>query len=490
MENKAIKTELLIYLGLFLLSFFIVFTSCLNPFGLRGIDDDTSVFLTIAQGITRGQIPYRDFVDNKGPVLYLINALGMILGNFIGVWIIELVFMCVTVFFAYKTALFFENKYIAFGGVVCSLIVFQTFFYEVAGSEEYALPFMMISKYIFVKHYFIQKETPVHELISLGICFAITFFLRTNMFPLWLGFCAIITMESIHERKILPILKYILFFLAGILIIAIPIFLYLYHNNAFNDYIYQVFTVGNARAFNGFSFVYFVESFFIIIGKNYCYIPLLLYSAWLIKNYKNVNRNLIIGLLVAYLLTVFFLAVIRTNYDHYNMVLLPYLVPAFSFCVKYIFIYFSNIKYKNIISVLFLCIVFAMSLFYWSYCVLRVITDDSRISVMEAGKIIDLNTGKDDTIISLGNDCDIYLFSKRKPASRYIYQTSGARYDKNAQNEFIHDIKHNKPKIISIQEKGGHYNYLPEWYSPVYCMIAEEYQLLSSDNGYFLFIRN
>jgi hypothetical protein len=68
MNNTTAKQDILIYGGLFLLALGVVFLSCLNPFGLNGIDSDTSAFLTIARGITKGQVPFRDFFDNKGPL--------------------------------------------------------------------------------------------------------------------------------------------------------------------------------------------------------------------------------------------------------------------------------------------------------------------------------------------------------------------------------------------------------------------------------------
>jgi hypothetical protein len=52
---------------------------------------DSGVYLYIAQQMLRGAAPYRDVFDNKGPVLYLINAVGLILGrnSFWGVYLLE-----------------------------------------------------------------------------------------------------------------------------------------------------------------------------------------------------------------------------------------------------------------------------------------------------------------------------------------------------------------------------------------------------------------
>ena len=492
MLNKVTKKDILIFSGLFLLAFAVVFISCLNPFTSKELDTDTSLYLTIAQGITRGQVPFRDFVDNKGPLVYLISTPGMFLGGFLGVWLTELIFMFISVLFAYKTALFFGEKKYAFWAVIFSFIVFQSFFYEAAGTEEYALPFIMISLYIFVKYFFTQKEPPFYELLILGICCAVSFFIRINMFPLWLGFCIAIVIESLFKRKFLPLLRYILFFSAGLLIAAIPVFLYLYLNNAFFDYIHQNFIVGGSRGFSGFSIKGFTKSFFMVLEKNYCYLPLPFYFAWIVKKYKNVSVFLYIGLLLSYILTAVFLAVIQVDIDHYNMVLVPFLIPVFTVCTKFIFEYFSTVKYKKIVLSLFISILFAKMLlayFFGDFGVYAIIKDTSRREAISVGKIIDQNTNKDDTIIFMGKPYYIYLFTERKAASRYIYQGSGINYDPNARKEFLEDMQNNKPAIIGIRNIEGNYDHLPDWYLPVYDMIENEYHILYDSDRYFLFKR-
>ena len=490
MFNKITKSNILIYCGLFLLAFLVVFVSALNPFSSAELESDTTIYLTIAQGITRGQVPYKDFADNKGPLTYLISVPGMFFGGFTGVWITELILMFISVLFAYKTALFFGNNIFSLSGVVCSFLVFQSFLDEVAGTEEYALPFMMISLYIFTKYFFTKKEPPVFELIIVGICFAAAFLIRINMFPLWLGFCIIILIETLYNKKFLPLIKFVSFFCIGILIVIIPLYLYLYCNNAFSDYIHQNFIVGSSRGLSGFSIKEFVISFYKIIDKNYCWLPLPIYFIWIIKKQEKINVFLSAGLLLAYLLTVLFLAVILTSFRHYNLVLTPFLVPVFTFCSMPVYNYFSNVKNKKIALLVFVCIIFSQCFATWCWSVYNNMTDSSRNKSISMGKRIDQNTTMDDRIILLGKPYHIYLFTERLAASRYIYQGSGVNYDPNAQTEFLLDMQKNRPKIIGIAEINGNYNHLPGWYSPVYTMIENEYRILSSDNGYFLFIRD
>jgi hypothetical protein len=486
-NNK--KTEMLIFTGLFCLALYVCLASCLNPFGLKNIDLDTSVFLTIAQGITRGQVPFKDFYDNKGPLLYLMSAPGFALGRFTGVWITELIFLCTSVFFAYKTALFFGSRTFAFIGVALGFIVFMSFFYEVAGAEEYSLPFMMISMYIFTKYYSTDKNIPLLEIIILGFCFASSVLIRINMFPLWSGFCAVIFIETIIKRDFSGLIKYILLFCLGILIITIPVMIYLKTNNAITDFIQQNFITGSSRGLTGFSLKDFVQSFFVILGKNFCFTPLLAGLIWIIKDFADKKRGYYIGYSLAFILMVIFHAVIRTSFDHYNMTLTPFLVPAFTFFVKDIYKYIRNINNNKLCFALFLCILFSTPWAIGLYRLYTSFTDQSRKNLILIGKTIDEQTNEGDKIIFLGFPCHIYLFTQRDTASKYIYQTSGVNFEPNVQNEFLMDLYKNKPAIIAVENKDGRYDHLPEWYAPIYDMLENKYRMITDENDYFLFKR-
>lgn len=52
---------------------------------------DDGLYLYIGQQLLKGAAPYRDVFDNKGPLLYLVNALGLALGagSFWGVYVLE-----------------------------------------------------------------------------------------------------------------------------------------------------------------------------------------------------------------------------------------------------------------------------------------------------------------------------------------------------------------------------------------------------------------
>ncbi|HEV3326083.1 MAG TPA: hypothetical protein VG052_10775, partial [Puia sp.] len=51
--------------------------------------DDKEVFRYAGRVILKGGIPYRDFFDHKPPLIFFLNSLGLLLGNW-GLWLIDL----------------------------------------------------------------------------------------------------------------------------------------------------------------------------------------------------------------------------------------------------------------------------------------------------------------------------------------------------------------------------------------------------------------
>jgi hypothetical protein len=484
------KTDKIIYAGLFFIALAVVFSSSYNPLNFRRMHVDSSVYMTIAQGITRGQLPYRDFVDNKGPLAYFLSVPGLLLGGFTGVWITELILMCVSVFFAYKTALFFGNKFKALAGTICCFVVFLSFFTVAAGTEEYSLPFLMVSLYLFTKYYFSPEQNiRLFELIILGICFSCAVLIRLNMFPLWAGFCTVIFVELIIKRRFALLGKYLFGFCAGVMIAAVPVFLYLKLKGIRPDFFHQVIFGGAAKGFSGSGIKVLAKNIFIVINRCYSFTPLFLGIFWVITKYKQNDFSFYVAYTFSYILMVLFLS-FSSGDSHYNVVLVPFFVPVLTFFYGIIYSAFSGIKNRNIAVVFFLCVVFSEGLFKYLDDLVEMFYNDSGSQLINAGKMIDENTKPGDKIISLGINGYIYPFTKRDAASKYIYQGSGLDHLSGAREEFLSDILNNKPAVIAIFSADDlRYDYLPGWYEPLYKLIDEDYKLLSDENGYFLFMR-
>jgi len=352
--EKMNKTEKKIYIWLFIIAFTVAFSSTYNPMNFRRMHVDSSVYVTISQGIIRGQLPYRDFVDNKGPFTYLLSVPGLFFGGFTGIWITELILMYVSVLFAYKIALFFGDKYKALLGTIFSFVALLVFFYLYVGTEEYSLPFLMISFFIFTKFYFSPKhDVNFGELIILGTCFSCAVLIRMNMFPLWAGFCTVIFIEEILKRRFIRLCKYISGFFIGIIIIFIPVFLYLKLNGIMDAFINQVLLAGTARGFSGGGLNATVKSFYFIISKNYSFFPLFTGLFFIIIKFKQMYFNYYVGYTFSYFLMLLFLSFSGSG-SYYNLVLIPYYIPALVFLIDVLSSSFLDFKHQKVICFFFL----------------------------------------------------------------------------------------------------------------------------------------
>jgi len=454
---------------------------------------DSSVYVTIAQGITRGYLPYRDFVDNKGPLAYLLSVPGLFLGGFTGIWITELVMLFVTALFAYKTAIFFTTRNKALFATAFCFVALLPFYFINAGSEEYSLPFLMVSFYIFTKYFFSQRQViSFFELIILGICFACAIMIRLNMFPLWAGFCLIIFVSSLMNRNFLLLGKYVTGFCLGIIFVFVPVFLYLKLNGIMDDFLVQVIFNGIARGFNK-SISDIVKIFYKLISNGYSFLPLVFGLYWMIIYFKKNGFIFYIGYTFSYFLMLLFISFVGSD-PHYNLVLIPYFVPALTFLVEIIynaFILRYAKKSSLVLLTVFFCFVFSegLSKYLWNFT--KAFNGYSTgTKLINAGKMIDENTKPGDKIISLGYNAYIYLFTQRDSVSKYIYQGYWLRSIPGAREDFLSDVLTGKPAVIAVfNDEDGIGEIEGYWHDPVLELMEKEYRLLSDENGFKLFLR-
>ncbi|MCL2186303.1 MAG: hypothetical protein FWB86_10695 [Treponema sp.] len=483
------KSKIILYAGLLLISFSVVYTSTLNPFTHRVMNVDTSVYMTIAQGITRGHVLYKDLADNKGPLTYFMSVPGYYIAGITGVWLTELFLIFITFLFMYKTALLFVNSKTAFLSVFAVSLAMHPFFYVNAGTEEYSLAFLMISLYIYTKHYFSGNKTHLLEILALGVCFACSVMIRLNMFPLWAGFCLVIIIESAIKKEILNILKYVAFFSLGVLIVLLPIYLWMRHFGLFNDFYYNVILGGITRGFRLSVLNDFLKNFYLVLNRSFSFIPLCVGIIWFFIKYKNISSFYYIGFIISYFLSVIFLSFASGN-SHYNLVLIPFFIPVISFLSDALLQLFSKIKYKYLVLALFFCITFSEGIIRLSYYLF--FNFDSGSQLRTAGKIIDDNTKPNDLMINLGWNGYIYPYTKRDYASKYIFQSEAFNHIPGANEEFVSAIMNNPPKVMTIYtaNDGGGLQFRAGWHEKPYKLLETDYTLISDDYGIKIFLRN
>ena len=216
--------------SLLLLLSFIFALQCSN--NIRSVGNtytDSSVFRYVARVILDGGMPYRDTFDHKGPLIYLINVLGLVISERFGVWILEFIAVLLTFYFIYKIARLICSRSMAvFVLLLCSSALFQ--YFEGGNlTEEYALPFIAASIFIFAD-YFLNNKVNIFRLVACGFCFGSVCMLRINMVAVWGVMCVGIFVESLKRKRYKQLGKFTSFFIMGVGLICAPILMCTFGN--------------------------------------------------------------------------------------------------------------------------------------------------------------------------------------------------------------------------------------------------------------------
>ena len=407
---------------------------------------DSSVFQYIGQAMIRGEMPYRDVFDHKGALLYLYNYFGNIILKIRGVWIFEILSVAVAVIFGYKMTRLFLNRTLA---IVAVMIAFSGYFRFVEGgnmTEQYALPFLFVSLYIFMC-YFLGKFSKAATLIC-GICFGAVCLLRPNMIALWAVFVAIIFFMELKKHKF----NFALFFTLGFAIIVVPIVSWLYFGGAFMDFIEQ-YLIFNLQYSGVTSFGTKLDMFFTFLRTE----PLMILSFIFValKAYK--ERNIFdYGFLAFIILTLLTTSMSGRVYYHYRCVFLPIYIYGVVVFMTFLLYELKDYKYLRLVSVSALILTLLITPFLKEiHSSLNTIATQKFLPILAIPKehkeiieSISKYSDKNDKISVYGNEVVIYLMSDRLSASRLIYQIPITEYKKEWLEIYKADLAKELPKII------------------------------------------
>ena len=148
---------------------------------------DSSVFIYVAEGILNGQLPYLDRWDHKGPLIYLLNVIGLTFGGVPGIWLLGAMFLVGASWFAFKLTKEAFGATAAF----CSLALFLIYFDRVSEggnlTESYALLFQFLALLLFVRMAQRNGRNNFWLCVAIGALGAATLLLRANLIGVWIA---------------------------------------------------------------------------------------------------------------------------------------------------------------------------------------------------------------------------------------------------------------------------------------------------------------
>lgn len=296
--------------------------------------NDSNAMLTMGRSLINGIVPYKDVIDQRGPVLYAVFALGAAMKStsFFGVFVIQIINVFIVYWLSIKitTDLDVNKKDTVWIGLLGPLALLSTSSYSFSGSpEEFAFTSVLYLLYV-VNHYH-QEVTQItmKHFFLLGFCLSLVFWNKYSMIGAFALFFLWTAIATLKKKEFFLLIKIIAFSLLGFLSISILVLTYFALHGALND-LFHVYFVQNLTAYgktDQSSLMKFWSLLFLIgreIGQHYIAMILIIMS-WLTWTTKNNKQNIE---MMMFGISLVFVALQHRVFDYYNLIWLPFLAIA------------------------------------------------------------------------------------------------------------------------------------------------------------------
>lgn len=333
MKTNSIPNWLIYGILLIAAFLFVYFFSCTtsplyehHPFWFHG---DSGIFQEMGICLVQGGTPYADLFDHKGPVLWFIQALGIMISPRWGIMALQILVLLCTLTLWYKSSILLNGKTIVSALVALSGLLFLMAFYRRGNlCEEWSLPFISLPIYIYLKR---NKSTeseksPIYsrfDLLVVGLCVGVLAMIRLNNTAPLIGFVILHFIRRLQQKEYRHFWTDVSIICGGIAIVFI---------------VCSTFYLIKAGWTGVYEMIYgtFVFNFIYIIGDTNLpfaarivqYVPVFLSILITIVYflYNRGSKNLSTPLIISYIITL--IAIGNFGYPHYMVIFIPLIMVS------------------------------------------------------------------------------------------------------------------------------------------------------------------
>lgn len=214
---------------------------------------DSAIFMTAGQGILSGKLLYVDLFDNKGPIIFMIDAAAQLLhGGLLGVWVVEVLFLFASLLLLWRAVVFLVDKPLSFFVMLCYAVYIIWLVEGGNNTEIYSAPFSSLALY-FAARVFTDEAAAVKPIygFGLGVGFAVLVLMRATNAVIIAGVTALLVLLLLIQKDFKTLLLNALTFLGGVAVISLPFCIYFAVNGAFYDFLYGTFIFNFLYSGNG-----------------------------------------------------------------------------------------------------------------------------------------------------------------------------------------------------------------------------------------------
>ena len=209
-----------------------------SPLYVTNFWTDTNIFLTMGRGIASGMVPYRDLVDQKGPLIFLIYAVAAIItdSSFLGAFVLECISMTAFLYIGWSIVILYGKGWMTYAAIplTAMITVCCTAFTQGGSAEEFNLPFLCLAVYVTLKRMKEDNHSVVKKLLHAGFGFAMgwVFAVKYTDCGLFFGLGLCMVLWIWRCEGFACAVRAVLEMFLGFCVIVLPIVLYLTVNGA------------------------------------------------------------------------------------------------------------------------------------------------------------------------------------------------------------------------------------------------------------------
>ncbi len=400
---------------------------------------DSAWFFMCGKAWMNGLVPYVDFADSKGPLLWLIYGVGYLLNShsYVGVFWVSCVFYAVSFTFAYKICrLYLDRRGSVLVLALLPLVLFYKRLHYEVRAEDFCNTFIFIALYSLCC--ILKGRTDKRQLFkyafAVGASMTCCLLIKWNYFFMIGGMALVVLFISIKKKTLSGLWGG----LVGIAVPAIPFLAYFLIQGNFEAFITEYFinvAVGAGKAS-------YISGIHRITGMGEVKLLVFVGAYIFCYNHKG-SWGILFSLLV-------FLCLLLTSlYAHYYNVLTPFGIFLLIVAVEYVErkLYLS----KRVVVVLSLvCIIGSIG----CNCISRIRQNSVFVNKERRQSFYDVSllmaTIKNPKVMSSDMEQGVGVLADALPASRYWACQSGAT--KSMLDERRNDLQNGKADFLVLTQ--------------------------------------
>lgn len=471
--------------------YLLVYSGSTSPlFNFKGVD--SGIFALMGKLFLEGKTPYVDYFDHKGPVLIFIEALGLAPfgGKHIGIFVLQIVNLTIIQSLIFLIARKFISVANSISVILLCLLIFTFSIGEGNLTEEYSLPFTLISLLFTIQYYLSHKKTTsLLKMSIIGVGIASLFWMRMNNMGVICACVSYIFLDSLWRKNWKVMKQLIAGICIGFLAISVPLVLYFLYKDAFHEMIYATFIFNMKYAGYEPDLSFPIRAILIYIVK-YWSVFIILIIGTLLYCRRRKEWNL---LLLVFLLIVFGLVSTRFGLyvPHYMTLNIPLLALGLTLIINTLDSFFSKsviVRGSLVVSFLLLS---GYTVWKYNNSFYQTSLDDSAFINQSSDIIQQIPEDQKNSIYTYNIQARFLLNTGLEPYFRYfIFQEWHGVHDKQIYEDINKMMDTHPPLWVVISVEDTEEQGYTQKNTSFYKILDTNYSLFYKNDGFLLFKKN